>query len=185
MKWYADLPTIFLHPGDCFLAVQPVVVSTVLGSCVAVALTCAERGVGAICHAVMPSMEEMRQVRPNEPQACRYVDQALEHMLSGMRKLKIPPEQLEAKVFGGARVLNVVAPVRITDVGARNHARAVELLEDHGIRIGALDVGGTLGRKIHYVPHTGEIWRRFVSSLGASAAQAQLLADGPMKRRRQ
>lgn len=41
----------FLKPGEAIVSPNPILVSTVLGSCIAVTMYSPEKRVGAICHA--------------------------------------------------------------------------------------------------------------------------------------
>ena len=104
MQDLEQYPKVFLQTGDCFLGVRPTLVSTVLGSCVAVTMCDPTRGIGAICHAFLPDSVSFKNTT-REPQVCRFVDTALENMFSSLHKLKVPQENLVVKVFGGASML--------------------------------------------------------------------------------
>ena len=49
----ADLPMVNLHPGELFVAQEPTLITTILGSCVSVCLFCPKQKIGAMCHGVM------------------------------------------------------------------------------------------------------------------------------------
>ncbi|MBA4357440.1 MAG: chemotaxis protein CheD [Humidesulfovibrio sp.] len=150
-------PKVFLQTGDCFLGVQPTLVATVLGSCVAVTMCSPERGIGAICHAFLPDSARF-SARPSDPQVCRFVDTALESMLSSLMRLKVSPEQLVVKVFGGASGIMSGDRCNLYDIGGRN-LQAVRLrLAEHGIRVTRSATGGCQGRKLLFLTHTGDAW---------------------------
>ncbi len=156
-----EYPRIFLQTGDCFLAVQPTLITTVLGSCVAITLTSRDRGVGAICHAFLPNSEESRRRGERDPQVCRFVNTAIENMLQGMTKLGVSINTLQVKLFGGA---SGIAVRRVEDssynIGRRNVEMAHKILHNWGLDIESEDVGGSQGRKIHFLSSTGEIWMK-------------------------
>lgn len=162
-----EYPRVFLQTGDCFLAVQPTLVTTVLGSCVAITMTCKDRGIGAICHAFLPDSLDRHGRERKDPQVCRFVNTAIENMLQGMNKLGVPINSLQVKVFGGASGISVR---RVEDssynVGRRNIEAAHKLLNNWGLKIDSEDVGGNLGRKLHFLSSTGEIWMKRLTGQG-------------------
>ncbi|XPV76055.1 MAG: chemotaxis protein CheD [Desulfovibrio sp.] len=162
-------PKVFLHTGDCYLAVKPTLVTTVLGSCVAVTLCEPRRKVGVICHAFLP--DSSKHTGERDPQACRYVDTALENMLSGMTKLGIPLNALEVKIFGGAGGIGGTSTHQSTySVGQRNVMMAKAILEAHGLRVANMNVGGNFGRKLHFLSHSGDVWLKRLKKLSSAAA---------------
>ena len=58
--------------------------------------------------------------------------------------------RLQAKLFGGANVINA-----ISDVGSQNAKFARQFLGDEGISITGGDVGGTEPRRIQFLPVSG------------------------------
>ena len=164
-------PKVFLHTGDCFLAVRPTVVTTVLGSCVAVTMTDSRTGFGCICHAFLP--DSGGNGVKDEPQPCRFVNLAMENMLASMQRLGVNSRGLTVKIFGGAGGLSGNAVHDTFYVGQRNVVAVEEFLAGRGIPLAAMDVGGEHGRKIHFLTHPGHVWvkrlQRLSSSLAASA----------------
>ena len=154
-----DLPKIFLQTGDCFIGVQPTLVTTVLGSCLGVTLHAPKMGIGTICHAFLPDSSDVRTARHQEPQICRYVDTALQNMLETMDKIGIPRRDLVIKMFGGSSGMAVRNVENTTyDIGRRNIAMARKLLKFARLDIQVEDVGGQRGRKLMFNTHTGEVW---------------------------
>lgn len=171
-----EYPRIFLQTGDCFLGVQPTLVTTVLGSCVAITMTSKERGVGAICHAFLPDSTDKRGREQADPQACRYVDTAIENMLQGMTKLRVSFSGLTVKLFGGASGISTGRiQVDSYNIGKRNVETARRILSNWGFHIDTEDVGGTQGRKLHFLSNTGEIWLKRLAgdSLSVLAADRE------------
>jgi chemotaxis protein CheD len=137
--------------------VQPTLVTTVLGSCVAVTMFAPARGIGSICHAFLPDSTKYSS-HGKDPQVCRFVDTAVESMLSSLMRLKISPEDLVVKVFGGASGIMSCDRCNLFDIGGNNLQVAHQRLKDHGIRVTKSATGGNQGRKLLFLTHTGDIW---------------------------
>lgn len=159
-------PKVFLQTGDCFLGVRPTLVSTVLGSCVAVTMCEPNRRIGSICHAFLPNSVAFHH-SSREPQICRFVDTALETMYSSMLKLRVAPENLVIKVFGGASgLMGGTERTNLYDIGGRNVRAVREWLLAHALPIARSQVGGNQGRKLHFLTHTGDVWVKLLHRSG-------------------
>ena len=144
---------IFLSPGEVACAARPTLITTVLGSCVAVALWDHVRHVGGLNHFVLPPGASPRD-------NARYGDVAMEELLRGMEALGATSRCLKAKVFGGASVLSLGEQ---GSVGAANVRYALDILNRRGIAIAAKRVGGQRGRLLVFNTGTGEAFVRFVT----------------------
>ena len=49
-----ELVEVYLQPGEMFLALEPTIIRTLLGSCVGVSFWSRRMGIGALCHAMLP-----------------------------------------------------------------------------------------------------------------------------------
>jgi len=148
-----EIRQIYLQPGELFVDKQPALVQTILGSCVSVTLFCPRGGFGGICHALLPTG------KPEEAE--RHVEGAVRLLLDRMLRLGASHQQLEAKLFGGSRVLGVPPSQRLT-VGEQNVAQAKELLQNLHIRLIAHDTGGLRGRMLFFNSGSGEVFIRKV-----------------------
>ena len=111
-----------------------------LGSCVAVALTDDRAEVRGLLHAMLPSDdgENHPAARPG-----KYVDTGIDALVGALRDAGATPNRLEARIAGGAEMLD------LTDaVGPRNVERVERRLETAGIPIVASDVGDGVGRTV-------------------------------------
>ncbi|MDD2309869.1 MAG: chemotaxis protein CheD [Desulfuromonadaceae bacterium] len=131
---------IYLKSGEVFVSRKPALVSTVLGSCVAVTMFSVSCGFGAICHAMLTE----NTGREND---LRY-DTALWHLYRCLVAHGVGND-LVVKLFGGARVLDVgdSSSSNLT-IGEQNVAKADEVLGALGLTITARDTGGMHGRKL-------------------------------------
>jgi chemotaxis protein CheD len=149
---YANgLPKIFLTPGTLYFTSEPTVVTTVLGSCVAVCLWDRTIGCAGMNHYVLPNGE------PGE-HGLRYGNVAIEQLGEGMRRLGCDPENLRAKIFGGATVLPFGASK--DTVGSKNVRVALEWLKHHSIPVVARRTGGKNGLLIRLHTKTGRVMVR-------------------------
>ena len=123
-------------------------VTSGLGSCVAVAVHDVDEGVGGLLHAMLPEADG-----PVENPA-KYVDSGLDEMLSAMVRLGASPANLTAKLAGGSAMLDL----SIGDgVGARNVAAAERALADADVELLASETGGDNGRSVSFSPASGDV----------------------------
>lgn len=166
----AGVASVYLKPGELYIAESPALVYTVLGSCVAVTMHSMRLSVGAICHAMLPEggahCEHSRPGRKGEKSSFRYVDLAVEHMVERLSKLGADTQELEVRVIGGS---TMVANRHDLKIGRLNSKKAYELLEAKGLEITEYAVGGTLGRKVYYNTQTGEVFWNWIKKRSEQA----------------
>lgn len=146
----SDVPApanYFLKPGYIFVPSKPTVVSTVLGSCVAVVLWDRKRKTGGINHFQLPTYQ-----KPDPPTA-RYGDASTVMLIRMMMEDGSKPKHLEAQIFGGAYNHDVSSK----NVGRENIRIARKILARHEIRVVSEDVGGERGRKIIFDSAANEV----------------------------
>ncbi|KAF2990616.1 chemotaxis protein CheD [Methylocystis sp. MJC1] len=131
-----------------------VVLTTVLGSCVAACLRDPEARVGGMNHFLLPG--DMESFRNGDAE--RAGVHLMELLVNGLLKRGARRERLEGKLFGGARMME-----GLSDIGAKNAAFAKRFLINEGIKIVAEALGGTRGRRIEYFPVTGQARQIFLS----------------------
>ena len=150
-----DMPVYELQQGEVYVAKHPVMITTLLGSCVSVCLFSRLHGVGAICHALLPL-----QFKKTCRNHFRYVECAVEEMVKCMRQFGIPREEIEAKIFGGGRMFPPVDGycALSEDVGAQNIHAARRMLAAENIRVVAERVGGRAGIRLMFNSRTGEVF---------------------------
>lgn len=146
---------IYLLPGELHCASEPSVISTVLGSCVAVCLWDKVRRVGGINHFVLPRDVDGR-VSP------RYGDAAIDQLKQLLLSSGSHVEHIKAKVFGGANVLPVNSAG--DTVGSKNIELALERLRSHGIPLIAQATGGGSGYMVKFNSSSGKATIRKLDS---------------------
>jgi len=150
-----DLPVVFLYPGTMYCAVEPTVIKTVLGSCVAVCLIDRRRKISGLNHYLLPHADKGRA-------GLRHGEAAIPLLLERMLKLGCRAGDIEAKIFGGAAVLAVGNPQEA--VGAKNVALALECLHALDIQVVARRTGGKSGMMVRLFSATGDVLIRKVAS---------------------
>ncbi len=149
---------LFLRPGELFFCCEPSLVTTVLGSCVAVTLFNPRLRAGAICHALLADPGKSAVAPKDHPEPFKYVSLAIPAMLEMFRSLGVRVEETEVKLFGGANVLmNSREAWPEQGIGAVNVQRAQKLLIASNLRVSRSHVGGVLGRKLIFNTATGEV----------------------------
>lgn len=159
---HSDLPQVNLKSGGLIITSEPKWVITVLGSCVAVTMYCARPRLAAICHAMLPHPrpETLNGQWPHT-ERFRYVSHALPQMVEKFLEKRIAIPDIEVKLFGGANILHANSDPRQDHwVGNANVAAARTFLESGQFSVAAENVGGTLGCKIIFNTHTGEVLHR-------------------------
>lgn len=150
----------YLKPGDFCLALKPTIIKTVLGSCITVTMFSQRTGIGAACHALLPTCREEHELHC-PPGTCqhtfRYVECVIPEMLRQMQGQGLILAELEIKLFGGADMM-MGALADHQRVGHMNVQKAKMALSRLGLTITSSDVGGAVGRKLIFDTRTGDVW---------------------------
>lgn len=150
--------------GGCVVSVDPsVIITTTLGSCVAVCLFDPEVRIGGMNHFLLPDARSDSVLI-----ASRYGAAAMERLINRLMAVTGRRDRLRAKVFGGANV----TPAK-NDIGARNVEFVNDYLATEGIPAVGWDVGGEMPRAVRFQPVTGRAVRRLIG-----AVDSQRIARG-------
>jgi chemotaxis protein CheD len=140
------LRTVYLYPGQVFTAAQPLLVSTILGSCIAVCLWDDSARIAGINHYLLP----------NDPlrghSDLRYGNVAIERLIGEIVSAGASTARIVAKIVGGASIIGSAGSAR-QSIGDQNAEVAQQILGKHGIAVTAQQTGGQRGRKLLF--HTG------------------------------
>ena len=138
----------FLKPGFIYVSTQkPAVISTVLGSSVAVSLYDRKRQAGGMNHFLYPLSEDRLSATALYGNAA--VPALIDLMVSSGSKIK----HLEAQILGGAHNPDISPE----DVGRQSVRTARRILGRKGIRVVSEDSGGSRGRKVVMNSFSGEL----------------------------
>lgn len=147
----AGAERVYLHPGQMFVTGDSAVVTTILGSCVAVCLWDERALVAGINHFLLPANPARTPADP------RYGNTAMKQLVTAMVERGATVANLVAKVFGGASVIPSFSGARKA-IGDQNVVAAREALETAGIRIAGEQVGGQRGRKLVFFTGNGSAY---------------------------
>ena len=153
----ADVPRKRLHviQGKFLVSDQPdVVLTTILGSCVAACLRDPVAGVGGMNHFLLPGNAN----GGGSGEATRYGVHLMELLINALLQKGARKGRLEAKLFGGAQTMS-----RLSDVGRKNGIFAEKFLGDEGISVVSSSLGGDLGRKVEFWPVSGRARQNILS----------------------
>jgi chemotaxis protein CheD len=126
-----------------------VVLTTILGSCVAACLWDAQAGIGGMNHFLLPGNVGNAKPGGNAP-SMRYGVHLMELLVNALLRTGAQRSRLQAKLFGGACMIR-----GLTDVGAMNASFAERFLQAEGISVVGGSLRGTSGRRIQFWPTTG------------------------------
>jgi len=141
--------------GEFHVTVDPqVVLTTLLGSCVAACIRDPQAGVGGMNHFLLPGRNatEMREAES-------YGVHLMELLVNGLLKAGARRDRLQAKLFGGARTMEA-----LSDIGAKNAAFAEHFLRHEGINYIGGSLGGEGGRRVQFWPVNGRARQSIFSS---------------------
>lgn len=166
-----DVMAMQVLPGEFYVTDQPLLLTTVLGSCVSAFIRDPRLGIGGMNHFMLPDGEL------GGSNSARYGNYAMEILINELLKAGARRSGLEAKVFGGAAVLKGFTD---TNVGKRNAEFVLSYLKAEHIPITAQDLGDVYPRKIYCFPHEGRV---MVRRLTVGLAQNDLAVESAYRKR--
>lgn len=165
-RYYDSMHQCFaakILPGEYYISTRGEMITTVLGSCVAVCAYDPEIQMGGMNHFMLPGQAG------NEPGKChkqrfnerlRYGRSAIDALLGDLLRLGCKQQNLVIKVFGGAQVFGEKGVV-----GRLNAEYCRSYFLEKGIAIVAEDTGSQFPRKIKFSPLTGKVMVKRLQSL--------------------
>lgn len=147
-----DTEAAKILPGEYYFTNKPMLIVTVLGSCVAACIRDRVSGIGGMNHFMLP---DGKGDSSNPTSASmRYGAYAMEVLINQLLKAGARRENLEAKVFGGGNVLRGFTAI---NVGERNARFVRDFLRAENIKVVAEDLNDVHPRKVYYFPATGRV----------------------------
>lgn len=142
-----------LHPGEVFVTSEDMVISTVLGSCVAVCFWDPVKKVAGMNHVMLP------RVPADQAPTTKFGNVATFVLLEMMQEQGCRKNNLVTSIYGGASGLSrgQGAPISTIQVGEKNLEVTQKVLNHLGFKPVAQDIGGETGRKIIFDCVTGEV----------------------------
>lgn len=156
--------------GDYAVSDDPeVLMTTILGSCVAVCLHDPIAGIGGMNHFLLPGNLESSA----GSMSCGL--NMMELLINALQKKGALRNNLRAKVFGGSDMLE-----GMTKIGEKNCIFAREFLAYEGIPILAQSLGGTYARNVRFWPASGHAKQKEVTKVPTMAPAPILKKPEPV-----
>lgn len=145
--------TIYVSQGEYKTSNEAnVVLSTVLGSCVAACIWDPDAGIGGMNHFLLASSSDTEKSN-----SLRYGVHAMEMLINDLLKKGAKRSGLRAKLFGGANMAS-----NLGDIGASNARFAKQFLATEDIPCLAESLGGTNARRVLFRPTLGQVRQMIV-----------------------
>jgi chemotaxis protein CheD len=155
-----------IYIGEMVASATPLVLQTLLGSCVAVCLRDPVTGVGGMNHILLPGKCD----------SARYGVNAMELLINAIMQKGGDRRRLVAKAFGAANVLH---GLQSPTVGEMNAIFVREFLATERIALVAQRLGGTHAVQVHFRTDTG---KTLIHSVNGSRLPVILNAESAYRR---
>ncbi len=149
----------FLKPGEFHVTSKPVILETLVGSCVCVCIYNIKTGWAAMNHFLRDRPAVDGSIRIGE-----FGSTSTKHLVDKLMTIDNVPSHYKAMVFGGAAVIKTVA--RDSDIGSRNIEVALQVLAEARISISKSEVAGNRGRRVIFNTENGTVTWRFAGDVG-------------------
>ncbi|MBP7096651.1 MAG: chemotaxis protein CheD [Spirochaetia bacterium] len=153
---------LILHPGEHRVVKGKAILQTLLGSCVAACLYDEKAGVAGMNHFLLANKRYAKSMPLSVTEAGRYGIHAMELLINDMIKLGAEKKRIKAKAFGAGNIIETLGSDNFECVGDVNGRFIREFLATEGIELVSADLGGELGRVIHFHTDTHQVFRRFI-----------------------
>jgi chemotaxis protein CheD len=151
-------------PGEYYVSSEDVLITTVLGSCIAACIWDSRARAGGMNHFMLPEGDGIDGLG-------RYGSHAMEMLINGLIKKGARRESMQAKVFGGAHVM---AGLTTLNVGERNTRFVLDYLATERIPVVSQDVLDIHPRKVCFFPVSG---RAMVKRLAHSQSETLVVEE--------
>ncbi|MEL6449899.1 MAG: chemotaxis protein CheD [Pseudomonadota bacterium] len=130
-----------------------VMITTLLGSCVSCCLWDPVAGVGGMNHMLLTN--------PSAGETARALSgsHAMEILINSLIKLGARRDRLQAKAFGGARMIK-----GLSDIGMQNAEFTVSYLAQERIPLVTQSLGGQQARNLRFWPATGRAMQKLTDT---------------------
>lgn len=148
------LRSVNVFQGETRVSGEDIVLTTVLGSCIATCLHDPVAKVGGLNHFLLAESDAHTDLRSMR----RYGVYAMEVLINAMLEFGAGRARLRARLYGGA-----VMRADFRDIGQTNALFARRFLKDEKIALVGEDVGGSVARRVEFRPTLGLARCRHVS----------------------
>lgn len=153
---------ITIHAGELLFGKGEKIVSTLLGSCIAITLFHHKTKLAGICHFALPcnTFDKSSSLNP------RYADDCMALFDQHAKQHNILLSEFETNIIGGGNMLekganSLIQKLDYNSVGERNARKAIELCSQYNMQLDTIDVGEFGYRKLQFNTATGELKIKF------------------------
>jgi chemotaxis protein CheD len=151
-----DVRLVHVIQGDYFVTDdENIVLTTILGSCVAACMCDPVAKIGGMNHFLLPD-DGGRQENSG---VARHGVHLMELLVNGLMQRGARRDRLQVKLFGGGKLF-----AGLTDIGGRNADFAEQFIRAEGFKYAGGNLRGLQGRRIRYWPITGQAKQIFIES---------------------
>jgi chemotaxis protein CheD len=154
-------------PGEYYVSDHPMIIYTVLGSCVSACIRDPSLRLGGMNHFMLP--ESFDALDNPLSQSARYGSFAMEVLINEILGRGGRRERLEVKLFGGGNMFGHT----MADIGRTNIEFAQSYILREGLRLVGQDIGDAYPRKILYFTDTGRVLLKRIRRFKTEALIAQ------------
>lgn len=146
----------FLKVGYIYVASNPTIIETILGSCISVCLYDIKKNYGGMNHFIFPHSHGVMH-RNN-----KYGDVAMTDLYNVFKKRGSRIQDLRARIIGGASSSGIDMAEK---VAKKNIVVAKNFLDLHNIRVISENIGGCCGRIVLFDSNTNEVGLKKIGPL--------------------
>jgi chemotaxis protein CheD len=142
--------------GEYKVAYSPLVLRTILGSCVAVIIYDKIHRIGGLAHVYLPTEKGYSSNYGKSINSEKFADILLPKMIKDILKKNGNKRFFATYLVGGASLFDT-RQSSLLNIGKRNLDAVRELLQRENLRFLELEVGGNKGRKVFFNLKNGDI----------------------------
>jgi len=139
-------------PGEYYFTDKNMMLTTLLGSCVAACIHDRVSGIGGMNHFLLPEVGQ--DVESPVSESMRYGSFAMEVLINDLLKSGARRANLVAKVFGGG---NVLPGMTTLNVGSKNARFVLNYLKTDNIPVLSEDLEDKYPRRVCFFPASGKV----------------------------
>jgi len=167
-----------IHIGGVHASDEPLLLDTVLGSCISACIFDPVAGIGGMNHFMLPEGAD-----PGNPTSARYGVNAMELLISEIMKLGGNRKRFQAKIFGGGHVLRIRES--LDGIPQQNINFVHEFLHTESIPVMSEDIGGYQARRVLFHTQSAKVYLKKLGTTDAErTADEEMVYLISLKRRR-
>src|SRR5690242_3051248 len=120
-----------------------VLIALGLGSCIGICAYDVKARIAGMAHIVLPDSAGF------DASPCKFADTAVPHLIEMMIHRGAAANRIRVAIVGGAQLFAFNGSGPRLEIGPRNTAAVKAALEQCGLELAAIDIGGTAGRTVH------------------------------------